>query len=363
MRPTVLEVNKNNFKNNVNLIKEYTNNCKTLIPVIKADCYGTEINTQIDIINDFEIVAVAICEEGIYLRNIGYKGEILLLNQPYEDDILDIINYDITVGVASFEFLNKLNSVAQEHSKKVNVHIEIETGMNRTGFFIDEIKEMITKIKELSNIKVDGIYSHLSSADIDHEYTLKQVSVFEEAINVVEKVLGKVKYKHIEASTGTIKYNSNLTNAIRPGIILYGFDAIDNQNMKLDLKPIATLKTKITFIKLLGKGERIGYSGSYVLEDERKIATIPIGYADGIPRSLSNNGEVVINGQKAKIVGKICMDSFMVDVTDIEDVKVGDIVYIWDNEIIKLEDVAKNAGTINYEILSRISKRVRREFI
>lgn len=363
LRPTVLEVNTEYFKENVKKIKEYLKGNKKLIPVIKADGYGTEINTRLELIEEFDIVAVALTGEGIYLRELGFKNDILILNQPSINDISDIIKHNLTVGVASIEFLRALNEQNENNYLNVKVHIEVETGMNRTGFNINDLSEDIKFIKECENVVVEGVYSHLSSADNDDEYTKKQIKTFEKAKEIIDENINTVKYYHLEASTGILNYNIDMTNAARPGLILYGYNVIENQNDKIDLKPIAKLKSKVTFIKKVFKGERIGYAGSFVVNEDMIIATIPVGYADGIPRALSNVGEIVINNQKARVVGKICMDSFMVDVTNIKDVHVGTDVYIWDNEIITLKEMADRIDTINYEILSRISKRVRREFI
>ena len=365
LRPTILEVNINNFKYNIDRIKEYIGDKKEIIPVIKADGYGTEINTKLELIKDFKMVAVALTGEAIYLRQIGFENDILILNQPFITDIDDIIKYNLTVGVARIEFLKLLNDKNKtlKRDLKVNVHIEIETGMNRTGFKLEDLKSNIEIIKTLDEINVEGIYSHLSSADIDKEYTNRQISIFEEAKNILLNNFDTIKYYHIEASTGTLNYNLESTNAVRPGIILYGYDAISNQKDKINLKPIAKFKSKINFIKELDAGEKIGYSGSYKTNKKTMVATVPLGYADGMPRCLSNIGEVVVNGKKVPIIGKVCMDNFMIDVTDIDEVTVGTDVYIWDNENITLEDMAEKVGTINYEIISRIAKRVRREFI
>lgn len=364
MRPTILSINENNFKYNVEQIKRYVGENKKIIPVIKADAYGTMINKRLDLIKDFDIVAVAIADEGVALREeVGFKNHILILNEPYKEDVVDIVKYDLTTGAASLSVIEALNEEAIKQNKIVNVHIELETGMNRTGFFVEDLKVSLEKIKECTNVNVEGVYSHLSSADVNEEYTKKQIGVFTEGVEILKDNFDTLKYIHLEASTGTLNYNLSFVNAVRPGIILYGYKAIEAQNDKIDLLPVATLKTKISFLKEIKEDSKVGYSGSYMANKNIKVATIPIGYADGMPRCLSNIGEVLINGYKANIIGKICMDSFMVDVTDIPDVKDGDDVFIWDNDKITLESMAEKANTINYEILSRISKRVRREFI
>ena len=358
-RPTIMEIDINAFRYNISRIKEYVGNNVKIMPVIKANGYGTQINTNIDLINEFDIVAVAIVDEGVELRKIGYKKEIFILNQPYEAEIEKIIKNNLTIGVSSNSFIEKLG----EYKEIVNIHIEIGTGMGRTGINPSRIKEYIERIKKYNNIKIEGIYTHLSSADISEEYTLKQLKSFEMAVNETKKMVPDLKYIHSAASNGILNFKNSHYNLIRPGIIIYGYESEENTYKKIDLKPVAKLKSKITLLKTVKKNTSIGYGRSFVTTRETKVATIPIGYADGLPRNLSNRGYVIINGEKAPIIGNICMDGFMADVTDIKDVNSGDDVYIWDNENITLEEVANTSGTINYEIISRISNRVPRIFI
>lgn len=358
MRQTFLEINLDNFKYNVKKIKEYYGSSIELMPVIKANAYGTYINKQIDLINEFDIVAVAIVDEGITLRELGYKKEIFILNQPDIVEIDEIIENKLTVGISSIEFINKIKDI----EKEIKVHIELETGMGRTGVNIDDIEKIAKELKQNDNIKVEGVYTHLSSADIDYEYTNNQLESFEKGKNILNKYFN-LKYFHSLASNGIQNFKSDKFNLIRPGIILYGYESNSKTLDMIDIKPVATLKSKINFIKEVEANTSISYSRKFITKEKSKIATIPIGYADGISRLLTNKGFVVINGKKAPIVGSICMDSFMVDITNIENVKVGDFAYIWDNNLIKLEDVAKLCDTINYEIISRISDRVPRIMI
>ena len=244
--------------------------------------------------------------------------------------------------------------------KEIYVHLEIGTGMGRTGIHPYKVEDYLRKLP--SNIKVDGIYTHLSSADIDFEYTTKQLESFKIAVKTAESILGKIKYIHSAASNAILNFQDSYFNLVRPGIIIYGYPSSEDTLDKIDLRPIAKLKSKITFLKTVPEGTSIGYGRSYITNKETKVATIPIGYADGFRRSFSNGFEVLINGQKAKIIGKVCMDSFMADVTDIDNCSVGDDVIIFDNENIKLEELAEKCGTINYEILSTISDRVPRIF-
>ena len=356
-RPTVMEVSKENFNYNVQQIQNYVGENVELMPVIKANGYGTYVNTQLDLINQFNIVAVATVDEGVKIRELGYDKEIFVLNQAFESEIEKILKYNLVVGISSYGFAEKL----AETQKDVTVHVEIGTGMGRTGVHPYRLEKFLRSLA--SNIKVEGIYTHMSSADIDDEYTKKQIESFNYAIDVAKSIVGELKYIHAGASNGLLNYPEAHYNLVRPGIILYGYAASDTTFDKIDLKPIATLKSKITFLKEVESGTSIGYSRSYITDKNMKVATIPIGYADGFRRTFSNGWEVLINGKRAKIIGKVCMDSFMADVTDIPDVKVGDDVYIWDNKEIKLEDLSDKCDTINYEIISQVGERVPRKFV
>lgn len=354
-RATKMIIDLKAFKENMEEISKKANG-KTLIPVVKAMGYGTHINERVELLNDYEIVAVAIADEGMRLREKGFTKDILILNQPCIDEIDEILENNLTIGLSSRDFLNRL----VELKKEVHVHLEIETGMNRTGINPNDLDTFINIIKENDFIKVEGVYTHLSIADEDEEYTKRQFTIFEGAANKVKEVFNP-KYIHMSASNGIMFLEENFTNAVRPGIIMYGYPSTD-LNLNIKLKPVAKLMSKITFMKEVDSGESIGYSRSYKTEKKMRIATVPIGYADGLRRTMSNGGEVVVNGKIAKIVGKVCMDSIMIDVTDI-DANINDEVYIWDNDLIKLEDIAKKCDTINYEIISEISDRVPREFI
>lgn len=357
-RPTVLEINLDNFEYNLNQIKNKLKPETKIMPVIKANAYGTYINKRLDILNKFDIVAVAIVDEGEDLRKLGYEKEIFVLNQPDINEIEKITKNNLTIGLSSMEFLKEV----KKQNKDLRVHIEIETGMGRTGVTLEKIEEFIEEIKNTKNIKVEGIYTHLSSADNDEEYTKKQLKIFSEAVEKITKKINTIKYIHSSASNGIVNYPEGQYNLVRAGMILYGYESGEGIKEKIELKPVAKLKSKITYLKEVEKGTSISYGRRFITKKKSKIATIPIGYADGLRRCLSNKGEVLINGKKAPIIGSVCMDSFMADVTDLPEVKLGDTVYIWDNEKITLDEIAKKCDTINYEIISTISDRVPREF-
>ena len=356
-RPTYMEINLNNLDYNIDQIQKYVGKNVQLMPVIKANGYGTYINKNLEVLNKFNIVAVANVDEAVNLRILGYEKEIFVLNQPYESEIEKIIKYNIVVGISSYNFAKKL----AETGKDVIVHVEVGTGMGRTGVHPYKIEEYLKSLG--SNIKVEGIYTHFSAADIDDDYSMHQLKSFKVAVAKAKEILGDIKYIHAAASNALLNYPEAHFNLVRPGIILYGYAGADDTFEKINLKPIASLKSKITFLKTVDKGTSIGYGRSFITKKETKVATIPIGYADGFRRDFSNGWEVLINGKKVPIIGKVCMDSFMADVTEIDDVKLGNDVVIWDNENITLEQLADKCNTINYEIMCTISDRVPRKFV
>lgn len=354
-----MDVSLENFKHNYNEIKSFVGDNVDIMPIFKDNAYGSFINYNIELINKLgiKIIGVAIIDEGIKLRQLGYKGDILILNQPFAEETYFASKYDLTISVASITLLNKLIA-SDEHYK---IHIEIETGMGRTGLKLTELEEFLTIATQCKNIDICGIFTHFSSSDSDAEYTKKQINMFTTATEIVK---GKVtlKYIHCCNSAGIVNFPEAHFNLVRPGLILLGYYPDETLTAKIQLKPVLKLRSKISFLKEVPENTYISYNKDFCTNRPSKIATVPIGYADGIRRSLSNKGNVVINGKIAPIIGKVCMDCFMVDVTEI-DANVNDDVYIWDNEKITVEDIAKIYDTINYEVISSLSNRIPRNFI
>ncbi len=357
-RQSYMEISKKRFRYNIEQIKKYVND-KQVMPIIKANGYGTHINRCLELVEEFDIVGVACVSEAIDLRNIGYKGEIFVLNQPYMEDIENIIKYNVIVGVSDINFVRGLART----NKLVKVHIELETGMNRTGVLSKYLESFIDDIVKYPTVYVEGVYTHFSSADSDMEYTNKQIDTFNKGVELIKSKIDTIKYVHSSASNGLLNFNVDICNMVRAGIIMYGYPSSDTTLEKIDIKPIAKLKSKINYIKVIDKDESVSYGRRFTSDKRMTVATVGIGYADGVRRSLSNKGFVVIRGVKCPIIGSVCMDSFMVDVSGVKDISVGDDVYIWDNKLITLEDIALIYDTINYEVLSGIGERVPRVFI
>lgn len=366
MRESFLEVDLKSIDYNIKQIKKLIGNKVEVMPVIKSDAYGLGTKELKEILkeNQINIVAVAIVDEAKQLRQDGYKQDVLILNEQIADEELkQIIENEFIVGVSRIEILKILNQYAENKKKKARIHVRVDTGMNRTGIHLENVEKFLKQIKILKNIQIEGIYTHFASADTDYEFTKKQISEFEDVLKILKRENIEVKYIHAAASSGLINFPEARYNLVRPGLIIYGYLPEQSLSNKIKLKPTAKLKSKITFLKEILAGEKVGYGGKYQAQIKTKIATIPIGYADGIRRSLTEKGEVVINGKRAPIAGNICMDNLMIDVTKISNVQVGDDVYIWDNETITLDEVAEKCDTISYEILCNLSKRIPRKFM
>ncbi len=357
-RPTVMEIDISNFRYNIEQIRKKLSSETIIMPIVKANAYGTYLNTRLDIMNEFQIIGLATVDEGVEMRNLGYEKEIFILNQPAINEIHKIVENNLIIGLSSKEFLQEI----QKQDKEIKVHIEIETGMGRTGISLEQIPSFIKQINQSKKIKIEGIYTHLSSPDSDKLYTEKQLRTFEKAVKIITEQVGKVKYIHAGASNGLINFPEACYSLVRPGMVMYGYESAEGIRERIQLKPVTKLKSQITFLKTVKEGTSISYGKTFTTKRESKIATIPIGYADGFRRCQSNNGYVVIRNQKVPIIGKVCMDSFMVDVTELKEVEIGDEVWIWDNEQITLEEVANRCDTIHYEIMSTISNRVPRVF-
>jgi len=356
----ILEINLNNFKHNYNEIKKKLNSKTEIMPILKDNAYKTYINTQIDLLNELNIniIGLAKVDEGVFMREHGFQKEIFILNPPLESDFPKIAKHNLTIGCGGTSLLNKLKA----YPANFNIHMEIGTGMGRTGIHPAKVLDYINEVRQSSNITITGIYTHFSCSDCDKEYTKKQIASFNQALDIAKKELSSIKYIHACNSAGIINFPEAHFNLVRPGILLYGHYPSEELKDEISLKPVTKLKAKVSFLKEVPSGTSISYGRKFTTTKYSKIATITIGYADGIRRSLSNIGKVVINGKLVPIVGSVCMDCFMADVTDI-DVKVNDDVFIWDNENITVEDVAEIYDTINYEVLTSVSENIYREFI
>lgn len=358
-------VNLESIAHNVKEIRKKLSEDTTIIAMVKADAYGlgdVEVSKFLNTIG-INFLGVAIADEAIHLRKNNINSYILVTGQFLEEDVQNIIQYDIAVSVSNLNLLKLLNNEASKQNKKIKIHIKVDTGMTRLGFSPNEVLEIVKDITDnMTNIIIDGIYTHLSSADTDNDYTIKQLTLFDNTVNLLKSNNYTFKYVHALNSSGVLKFSEYSYNAVRVGDILYGYYPDESLRKYISLKPSVKLEAPIINIREIEKDCRISYSQTFKSTDKMKIATIQIGYADGLDRKLSNKLNVYINNIPCKIVGNICMDMCMIDVTNVPNVNVGDYCNIIDYDD-SIYTIANIIGTINYEVISRISKRVKRIYI
>lgn len=337
-----------------------------LLAVIKADAYGHgAVQTARELESKCDFFGVACIEEAAELLKAGIKTPLLILGYVFEDVYDIVVKNNIRIPVFSYDMAKALSDEAVKQGKITPFHFVVDTGMSRIGFqCIEESIAECEKICSLPNIRAEGIFSHFATADeADLTKTLAQKGKFISFVNALEGRGIEIPIKHLNNSAGIMNFDDTF-DMVRSGIITYGlYPSADVDEALIDIKPVMSWHAAVSHVKMLEAGREISYGGTYTTKECRKIATIPVGYADGYPRCLSNTGRVIINGQYAPIVGRVCMDQFMVDVTDIDNVSVGsEVTLIGKNGDLQItvEDIADNANSFNYEQVCRMSRRVTR---
>lgn len=347
-------------------VNKYIGNKVKIMGVVKADGYGHgSINiSKVLIESGVDYLAVATLGEALEIRE-KYNIPILVLGYIESELISTAIENYITLTIFNSDFANKVNNEALKLNKKSLVHIKFDTGMTRLGFMCSQINEVF-EISKMSNLKIEGVFTHFSSADSDEEYTYSQYQKFVNICNRLEENFC-IKYKHCCNSAATIRFPMMHMDMVRVGILLYGLRPFEESfDRKLNLIPAMSVKSKIIDIKKIESNTKISYSGKYVTKENAVIAVIPIGYADGLSRGLSNNFRVLVDGNFAPIRGTICMDQCIIDITQIKNANIGDQVVIMGrqfNNAISVNEIADRLNTINYEVICSFSKRVPRIYI
>ena len=355
---TYIEINLDNLKKNLNYIRNKLDSKTNILCVVKANGYGSdsyEISKCLEN-NKVDYLAVAYTNEGINLRKSGIKIPILVLH-PQFNDFDDIINFDLEPNIYSFRILKAF----LEKSVKHPFHIKFNTGLNRLGFSINDIDKLYEMVGQNSNIKY--IFSHLAASEDlkQKDFTLNQIDQFQKIIEKIQSKFDRKFKKHLLNSSGILNYSEFQYDMVRSGIGIYGYG--NDKLYKNKLRPVLSLKSVISQIHKLKKGESVGYNRGFIADKNSKIAIIPIGHADGISRRLGN-GKIgfLINNKIAKTIGNICMDMLMVDITNI-DCSEGDEVSIIDDKNQTAEDFSEIINTISYEILTALSQRIKRVII
>ena len=370
MRPVWAEIDLDVIANNMKNIKKLAGN-KEVMAVVKADCYGHGASDVVPCLleNGASRLAVAMLTEAIELRKNNITAPIMILG--YTPNYLgeELINYDIEQTIYDIDYAKELSDLALSMNKKAKVHIALDTGMGRIGFMpnLDSLNKVI-EICSYKGLDVVGIFTHFSSSDEkDKSYTEFQFNKIIEFVDRLKEYGIDIPLKHASNSGAIIDMPNTYLDAVRAGIIIYGYYPSNDINKdNLSIKPALTLKAKIAHVKEVDKDSYIGYNRTFKTERKSVIATIPIGYADGYIRKLKHEAKVIVNGKFANIVGNICMDQFMIDVTDIENVKTGDeVILLGETDKLKFnaDDLAKCADSINYEVLCLLKNRVPRAYI
>ncbi len=362
---TWAEIDMDALAHNFNLVKKNAKSAK-IFSVVKADAYGHGLDSVVKVLisKKTDAFAVSNIDEALEIRKIDREIPILILGYTPEVWAKTLAENHIIQAVYSLNFARRLSESAKKQGVFVKFHLKLDTGMGRIGFDCrsDELPEInqILETLSLPNLVFDGVFTHFASSDGDGDgdlsFTKAQLARFEKATNIIESAGYKINLRHCCNSAALLLDEDNRFDACRPGIVLYGLSPTDNDN---GLIPVMTLKSVISFIKNIKKGETVSYGRTFTAQRDMKIATIPAGYGDGYPRRLSGTGYVLIKGHKAPIVGRVCMDQFCVDVSEIKGVSEGDEVVLFGKDL-PADTLAGQTGTIHYEIICGISKRVPR---
>ena len=357
---------------NIETVQELNSSETKTLLVIKADAYGhgaVPLAREMDDLADY--YAVATVEEAVELRKNDIVKPILILGYTDESEYETVIDYDITTAEYDLERAEVLSDLALKKSKKAKVHIKVDSGMSRIGFQCDEdgVAEAL-ELAKLPGLDIEGIFTHYAKADYaDKSDAMVQYGRFSWFVKQLEAEGIEFKLKHIDNSAGAMEIHSEGFNMMRLGIVIYGLYPSEEIDKRVELKPAMSLKAKVIHVKELPAGRGIGYGWTYITDRPTMVATVSVGYADGYPRALSGKGRVLIHGEYASILGRVCMDQIMIDVTDIidsgEDVVVGDEVVLFGKQgdnIIPVEEVAEPANSFNYEAVCNISRRVPRVY-
>jgi alanine racemase len=338
---------------------------RNLMAVVKADGYGhgaVEVS-RTALGSGADWLGVALPEEGQQLREAGIEAPILVVGLIQPEEAYKVVKSELAQAVASFELLEALDYEANKNSTKISVHVKIDTGMGRIGIKPEETVSFVRKVQSFNNLHLEGVFSHFSSADEkDKTFSKRQLRLFNQVINELHAAGIEVPKKHIANSAAILDLPESYYDMVRPGIMIYGLYPSREVSHSIELKPAMTFKTKIAAVKVVPPGTPISYGRTFITKKKTTVATLPVGYADGYSRLLSNRAEVLIKGRRVPVIGTVCMDMCMVDVSSMEDVRPGDEVTLFGGDL-PVDEIAAKIGTINYEVVCAVSKRVPRIYV
>jgi alanine racemase len=364
-RPTWAEIDLNNLAHNFRQVKKMLAPATKVMVTVKADAYGHGlIPVSKKLVScGVDHLGVASIDEGISLRKSGIRKPILVLGPVLKKDILPLFQYRLAATVCDEESVEALNRKARSLGQDLDIHIKIDTGMGRIGVPCPQALEFIRKVRQCKGLRLQGLFTHFALADTDKDYTRRQAKLFNRIAQESEKEGLRIPLLHAANSMGVLNFKEAHFNMVRPGLVIYGL--YPKQGLKISLKPVLSLKTRVIFVKDLPSGCGISYGHSYVTKRSTRVATLPIGYGDGYPRLLSNQAPVLIKGRLFKVCGRICMDQMMVDVGDLS-LKTGEVVVLIGSQgkrRISVEELAVLSQTIPYEIVCGLGSRIPRVYI
>ena len=376
IRPTVAQINLDALQHNLSQVRKLAGS-REIIAVVKADAYGHGAVPIARVLaaNGVSRFGVALVEEARVLREAGLTQEIIVLGGCTEEQTPEIIDLGVTTTIFSARLATALDAAARRAGRLAPVHVKIDTGMGRLGFSVDEAPEAVANLARLPGLRLEGILTHFADADLaDLSFAREQIVRFDHAVAAIKSRGVSISLRHAANSAAVMVagrasipgFERALYDAVRPGIMLYGYRPGPGVTSEAKLLPVLSLVTRVALLKRVPSGTSISYGRTFVTRRPSLIAVLPIGYADGYRRFLSNTGHVLIRGHKTPIVGRVCMDLTMVDVTDVAGVEEGDeavLIGAQGEAMITADDVAAAGGTIAYEVLCGIGPRVPRRYI
>ncbi len=362
----VAKISLKTIEQNLREIQKNLPSTTRICAVVKADGYGHGATEVAKYLDDFvQFFAVATVAEAVGLRNAGVTNPILILGYAWPEDYRELIEKEIRFTVFKEKDARELSRLGEEIGKPALIHIKVDTGMNRIGFPLDdEAVNAVRRIRKLPGVCVEGIFTHFARADEGEEqYCREQFSLYQNFVNRVERGEDPISLHHIANSAAAMEMKDMALDMVRVGIAMYGLYPSDEVSRRISLVPAMELKSEVVYVKDVEMGEGISYNHTRILTEDKRVATVPVGYGDGYPRLLSNRGYVLIRGEKAPILGRICMDQLMVDVTCIPNVVEGDVVTLIGQDgdaSIHVEDLSELCGIFNYEFVCNLDRRIPR---
>jgi len=371
-RPTIAEIHLDAIRANISQIRKMVGPTRKIMPIVKSNAYGHgAIPVARAIESQVEALGVAFIYEGVELRRGGIRCPILVMGGSLGDDLPLALEHELTLAVRDWQQAALISQAARQQAgredRMVKVHIEVDTGMGRLGIPFRQAADEIARIRELANIEVEGVFSHLATSERRQDnFTLLQLERFRTILAELERRNIHIPIKHMANSGAILQYPESWFDMVRPGLLIYGLYPAPHLAGVIPLRFPLTVKTRIMQIHQFEAGDSISYGRTFICQEPRRIAAIPVGYADGFSRVCSNRAEVKVRGRKAQVVGTICMDMCMIDVTDIPQVQVGDEVILLGGQEeggASVERLAELMGTISYEVLCSFGRRARRVYL